>query len=82
LTVSEDSPTKGYTVSELQLPANATVVAFGKADAPLGLPDPDESLAAGDRLVVLADFDVLDSVRQIVVGDTRSAEVAGVEGGV
>jgi trk system potassium uptake protein TrkA len=82
LTVSEDSPTKGYTVSELQLQANATVVAFGKADAPLGLPDPDESLAAGDRLVVLADFDVLDSVRQIVVGDTRSAEVAGVEGGV
>ncbi len=76
LTVTEASPTRGYTISELQLPANATVVAFGKADGPLGLPDPDESLEAGDELVVLADFDVLDSVRQIVVGESRAAELA------
>jgi len=74
LTVSEDAPVRGYTVSELQLPADATVLALGKGDSPLALPDPDESVAAGDRLVVLAEFDALDSVRQIVVGDAVVAE--------
>ena len=78
LTVTPEAPMRGYTVSELQLPADATVLAFGKGEGPLVLPDPDESIEAGDRLVVLADFDVLDDVRQIVVGDDR-VEVA--EGG-
>ncbi|PSQ59415.1 potassium transporter Trk [Halobacteriales archaeon SW_7_71_33] len=78
LTVSPEAPMRGYTVSELQLPVDATVLAFGKGEGPLVLPDPDESIEAGDRLVVLADFDVLDDVRQIVVGDDR-VEVA--EGG-
>ena len=78
LTVTPEAPMRGYTVSELQLPADAAVLAFGKGEGPLVLPDPDESIEAGDRLVVLADFDVLDDVRQIVVGDDR-VEVA--EGG-
>lgn len=81
LTVTEEAPTRGYTVSELQLPADATVLAFGKATEPLDIPDPDESLEEGDRLVVLADFEVLDDVRQILVGDTSRAH-AQTTGGV
>jgi trk system potassium uptake protein TrkA len=82
LTVTEESPTRGYTISELQLPADATVLAFGKADGDLGIPDPDESLETGDSLVVLAEFDVLSDVRQIVVGDGERRELAGATGGV
>ncbi len=75
LTVSSESPTRGYTISEVQFPANARLLAFGKRGAPLRLPEADESLAEGDRLVVLADFDVLDDVRQIVVGHASPLEV-------
>jgi len=79
LTVTDQSPTKGYSISELHLPGEATVLAFGKVDEPLEIPDPDESLEAGDRLVVLADFEALSDVRQIVVGETggRAAASAG-----
>ena len=78
LTVTEQAPTRGYTISELQLPADATVLAFGKEDEPLQIPSPDESLDAGDRLVVLADFDVLSDVRQILVGESGHAAAGGV----
>jgi trk system potassium uptake protein TrkA len=81
LTVTEEAPTRGYTVSELQLPADATVLAFGKADSALGIPDPDRTVEAGDRLVVLADFEVLDSVRQIVVGNAKGRATPGATGG-
>ena len=73
LSITEESPVRGYTISELQLPADATVLAFGKAGNPVTIPDPDESLELDDRLVVLADFEVLGDVRQIVVGDASRA---------
>lgn len=82
LTVTEQAPTRGYTISELQLPADATVLAFGKEGKPLDIPDPDESLEEGDRLVVLADFDVLGDVRQILVGDNSRAATQAGAGGV
>jgi trk system potassium uptake protein TrkA len=77
LTVTDASPVRGYTLDELQLPADATVLAFGKADGALTIPSSDESLAAGDHVVVLADFDVLSDVRQIVVGDGGPRAVEG-----
>ena len=77
LTVTTASPIRGYSISELQLPANATVLAFGKAEKPLDIPSPDESLETGDRIVVLADFDVLDDVRQLVVGESHRAAAGG-----
>lgn len=82
LTVTEEAPTRGYTISELQLPADATLLAFGKEGEPLDIPDPDESLEQGDRLVVLADFDVLGDVRQILVGDNSRAAAQAGAGGV
>lgn len=78
LTVQPDSPMKGYTLSELSLPADATLLAFGKNDGPLAIPSPDESLETGDRIAVLADFDALDDVRQLIVGNAGRAAAGGV----
>lgn len=76
LTITEEAPVNGYTISELQLPADARVLAFGKRDDPLTIPDEDASLEVGDRLVVLADFEVLDDVRQLLVGETPAVAAA------
>ena len=76
-TVSEASPMRGYTLSELELPGESRLLAFGKADGPLGFPDPDQSLAGGDRLVVLAAFDALGDVRSIIAGGTGTAALGG-----
>ncbi|WP_122089077.1 potassium channel family protein [Halalkalicoccus subterraneus] len=78
LTVRSDSPTKGYTISELSLPADATLLAFGKKEGVLSIPTPDESLEEGDRLAVLADFAVLDDVRQLIVGTAERAPAGGI----
>lgn len=78
LTVRPDSPTKGYTISEISLPADATLLAFGKKEGALSIPSPDESLEEGDRLAVLADFEVLDDVRQLIVGSAERAPAGGV----
>ena len=75
-TVTESSPMRGYTLSELELPGDASLLAFGKEGEALSLPDPDDSLELGDRLVALADFDVLGDVRRIIVGDAASAASA------
>ncbi|MFC6765319.1 potassium channel family protein [Natrinema soli] len=81
LTITDAAPVNGYTISELQLPADATVLAFGKRDRDLGIPDEDLSLEDGDRLVVLADFDVLSEVRQLLVGEPPNRAAANAGGG-
>ncbi|MFC7236791.1 potassium channel family protein [Saliphagus sp. GCM10025317] len=81
LTITDEAPVRGYTISELQLPANATLLAFGKAGHQLAIPTEDESLETGDRLVVLADFDVLSDVRQILVGESPDRAVSA-DGGI
>lgn len=68
-TITEESPTRGYTLSELELPGDARLIAFGKEGAALDLPQADDSLELGDRVVALADFGVLSDVRRIIVGD-------------
>ncbi|ELY50863.1 potassium channel family protein [Natronococcus jeotgali] len=82
LTFTDEAPINGYSISELELPADATVIAFGKRDRPLGIPSEDESLETGDRVVVLADYEVLSEVRQLIVGEpaTRAAANAGAGG--
>ena len=74
MTVTDESPMRGYTIEEVQLPANARIIAFGKADASMGLPLSDDTLAVGDRLAVLADFDVLEEARQLIVGERLAPE--------
>lgn len=77
MTVSEESPMRGYTIDEVALPANSRILAFGKADEPMGLPMPDHSLEEGDRVAILADFSVLDEVRQLIVGEELPAATGG-----
>ncbi|EMA46650.1 potassium channel family protein [Halococcus saccharolyticus] len=72
-TITPDSPTRGYTLSELELPGDARLLAFGKEGSALGLPHADDSLEEGDRVVALADFGVLGDVRRIIAGDTSRA---------
>jgi len=77
LTVTPESPMQGYSLSEIELPADARILAFGKADEQLALPEPDTSMEAGDRLVVIADFSVLHDVEQIIVGEKNRAAAGG-----
>jgi trk system potassium uptake protein TrkA len=77
LTVTQDAPMRGYTLRELELPAGARVLAFGKEDGSLALPLPDETLEVGDRIAVLAEFDALDNVRQILVGQHTTSATEG-----
>ncbi len=73
LTVSEDAPMRGYSLSELELPANARLLGFGKKGESVGLPDADDSLELGDRVIVIAEFDSLSDVRHLIVGDAPTA---------
>jgi len=80
ITITDQSPMKGYTLSEVALPSDSRILAFGKADEPLGIPLPDDSLEAGDRVAVLAEFSELAEVRQLLVGDeSAAAALAGGE---
>lgn len=80
ITITEESPMKGYTLSEVALPSDSRILAFGKADGPLGIPLSDDSLEAGDRVAVLAEFSELSEVRQLLVGEGAPAPaVAGGE---
>jgi trk system potassium uptake protein len=76
LTLTDEAPINGYSIIELQLPADATVLAFGKEDRPLEIPTEDESLETGDRVVVLADYEVLSDVRQLLVGESPNQAAA------
>ncbi|WP_178918152.1 TrkA family potassium uptake protein [Natronomonas gomsonensis] len=77
LTITPESPMRGYSLTELELPADSRLLAFGKADGILELPGPDDSLEAGDRVVIIADFSVLRDVEQIIVGDTSHVTATG-----
>lgn len=77
LTVSPESPMLGYTMEELELPGGSELLAYGKSDEPMGIPLPDDSFGVGDSVAVLADFDVLQEVRQIIVGDATAGARTG-----
>ena len=80
-TITDDSPMQGYNLSEVTLPSQARVLAFGKADEPMGVPLPDDSLERGDRIAVLADFAVLGDVRQLLLGRSSEETAAAATGG-
>ena len=77
LTITPESPMRGYSLTELELPADSRLLAFGKADGRLELPGPDDSLEPGDRVVIIADFSVLRDVEQIIVGETNRVTATG-----
>ena len=75
--VGEESPMRGYNLSEVSLPAQSRILAFGKGDGSMSIPLPDDALEAGDRVVVLADFDVLSDVRQLLTGGDATPTAGG-----
>ena len=76
VTITDASPMRGYTLSEVALPSESRILAFGKGDEPMGIPLPDNSIEAGDSLAVLADFSELAAVRQLLVGEKPAGAVA------
>ena len=76
-TITDASPMRGYSLSELELPAETRLLAIGEDADSLSLPSSDETLDLGDRLVVLTAFDKLDDVRSLIVGETGRAAVGG-----
>jgi trk system potassium uptake protein TrkA len=77
ITVTDESPMNGYTISEVALPSSSRILAFGKDGHAMGIPLPDDSLESGDRIAVLADFTVLDEVSQLLVGNNSMATAIG-----
>ncbi|MFB6253693.1 MAG: TrkA family potassium uptake protein [Halobacteriaceae archaeon] len=75
-TVTPKAPMRGYTISELELPSRARILAFGVEDKPLRLPLPDDTLEVGNRIVVLTEFDVLQEVRQVLVGEEAESSIS------
>ena len=76
ITITEESPIRGYTLNEVALPSESRILAFGKGEEPMGIPLPDNSIEAGDSLAVLADFSELAAVRQLLVGEKPATAVA------
>ena len=76
--VTDEAPVRGSTLTELELPSRTRLLAFGTGGEPLRLPTPDDTLGAGDRLVVLSDSSQLDDVRRIVVGEPGKTALGGV----
>ena len=79
VTIGEESPMHGYSISEVELPADARILAFGKASGKMQIPMPDDSLESGDRIAVLAEFSVLEEVRQLLVGENPTHAAVGGE---
>jgi trk system potassium uptake protein TrkA len=77
-TVTGASPIRGYSLSELELPGESRLLAFGKADGGLRIPTADDTLELDDQLVILTAFDKLGDVRSVVVGDTGRAATGGI----
>lgn len=76
-TITSDSPMEDYTLSELELPGTARLIAYGTKDNPLRLPTMDDALENGDRVVVLGDTENLDEIRQLIVGENVRAQPGG-----
>jgi trk system potassium uptake protein TrkA len=77
-TITDASPMRGYTLSELELPGETRLLAIGEDAESLSLPTPDDTLSLGDRLIILTAFDKLDDVRNLIVGETGRAATGSV----
>ncbi len=75
--ITDASPMRDYTLSELELPGESRLLAYGKEGESLRLPTSDDALEVGDSIVVLADSEKVDEIRQIVVGETNRAAAGG-----
>jgi len=76
-TVTADSPMEDYTLSELELPGTARLIAYGSKGNSLRLPTADDALENGDRVVILGDAENLGEIRQLLVGEPAQPQPGG-----
>lgn len=77
--ITPESPMNGYDLSEVSLPSTARLLAFGKQGQSMALPLADDALETGDAVAVLADFEVLPDVRQLMTGRRETPATRGGE---
>jgi trk system potassium uptake protein TrkA len=71
--VPDGSPVVGKRVVELELPGEAHIYAHGRDSEPMTIPLPQTAIEAGDSIAVMADPDVLDTVRAQLRGEGATA---------
>ncbi|WP_302082247.1 potassium channel family protein [Salinibaculum rarum] len=71
--VPDGSPAVGKRVVELDLPGEARIYAHGRDGEAMTIPLPQTTIEAGDSVAVMADTDVLDSVRAQLRGEGAPA---------
>ncbi len=76
-TINDTAPMHGYSLSELELPGKAKLLAIGTNDEPLRTPISDDTLDTGTQLVILSDSEKMDDVRSIIVGETGRTAFGG-----
>ncbi|MFC7072197.1 potassium channel family protein [Halovenus rubra] len=76
-TINDSSPMHGYSLSELELPGKAELLAIGTNGDPLRVPTADDTLEVGTQLVILSDSDKMDDVRSIIVGEGGQTALGG-----
>ncbi len=76
-TINDTAPMHGYSLSELELPGRAKLLAIGTSNEPLRIPNSDDTLATGTQLVILSDSDKMDDVRSIIVGEEGRTALGG-----
>ena len=76
-TIHEEAPMYGYSLSELELPGRAKLLAIGTGTEPLRIPNPDDTLDSGTQLVILSDSDRMEDVRSLIVGESGQTAVGG-----
>lgn len=76
-TISDTAPMHGYSLSELELPARAKLLAIGTNDEPLRVPESDDTLHTGTQLVILSDSERMDDVRSLIVGESGRTALGG-----
>jgi trk system potassium uptake protein TrkA len=67
--VPEGSPAAGKRVTEVELPEEARIYAHGRGQEAMTIPLPRTGIEAGDHLALIAERDVLDAVRETLIGD-------------
>ncbi|MFC7057516.1 potassium channel family protein [Halovenus salina] len=77
-TINDSAPMRGYSLSELELPGRAKLLAIGTNDEPLRPPTSDDTLDTGTQLIVLSDSAKMDDVRSLIVGEDEQTAVGGV----
>jgi trk system potassium uptake protein TrkA len=75
VTLAEDSPARGQTLSEMEVPRDASIVAIVR-DGRVVVPRGDTVVAVGDEVLALVTADSEEQVKHLLIGVDRSSSLA------